>query len=109
MRPAFPLVLALAVSACATQPRQQPADLIPMKQIKTDPKPQGVDQNPIKYEPPPRDRARSALDRLREANQEASRDVFDGYFTGAKVNFRWRDGEVYNLVLAKNRTTTLNL
>ena len=44
-----------------------------------------------------------------DAYTQASRDVFDGYFTGAKVSFRWRDGEVYNLVLARNRTTTLNL
>lgn len=69
----------------------------------------GVTENPVKVRPSKGQDRRSVLQRLRDANKEASRDVFDGYFTGAKVNFRWRDGEVYNIVLARNRTTTLVL
>src|SRR3954470_20684692 len=71
--------------------------------------PPSTEANPVKFEAVASPHAGNALARLREANKEASRSVFDGYFTGATVNFRWRPGEVYDVVLARNRTTNLAL
>jgi type IV secretion system protein TrbG len=106
MHKALLLALPLALAACAAQP---PPQTTPMRQAQSPAQPQGMMENPVRFVPPEKGRGQTALQRLRDANREASRDVFDGYFTGAKVSFRWRDGEVYNLVLARNRTTTLNL
>src|SRR3712207_3115391 len=97
----------VALGGCAAN--LPPPELVPMQKIESAAADPGLTSNPVQYEPPQPGRARTAMQRLREANLSAERSVLDGYFTGAMVNFRWRPGEVYKVILAKNRTTTLVL
>jgi type IV secretory pathway VirB9-like protein len=103
--------LAAALGLWACQPMQQPpvVRIAPLPVAPKPAEPPSTEVNPVKFEAVASPRAGNALARLREANKEASRSVFDGYFTGATVNFRWKPGEVYDVVLARNRTTNLAL
>ena len=104
-------VLAAALGLWACQPMQQPpiVKIAPLPAAQKPAEPPSTDINPVKFEAPASGHAASVAARLRQANKEATRTVFDGYFTGATVNFRWQPGEVYDVILAKNRTTTLAL
>lgn len=106
MRPVPIVALMAFFGGCAAA--LPPPEMVPMKKVRTAAD-QGVTRNPVRYEGPPRGRARTPLQALREANLSAERSVLDGYFTGAVVHYRWRPGEVYKAILAKNRTTTLVL
>lgn len=107
----------LALAACAGR-QEVPEQLIAVpKATPQRAAPQGVEGGsnrtlrpmaPI-YSSAVRNSGSSVLARLKAANAEASRDVFDGYFSGASLKFRWREGEVYNATMARNRSTTFGL
>lgn len=111
MRSLLPVFALLALSACAPQT----AYLTPMVEQ------QGPDEvedtsdvvepwnNPIKVtpgEPTPQQTTRQLLT---QQNASSTRSIHDGAWKGAKLRYRWVDGETYNVVAAKGATTTLKL
>ena len=66
-------------------------------------------ENPIKLKPGEPTVGRPVSEILAEANASSERTARDGGWTGAKLRYRWVDGETYNIVVAKNAVTTLKL
>ncbi len=110
MKSLLPVAALLALSACASEPvitamveqpaleeEGEPADVV------------GPWGNPIKVtpgEPAPR---RTISQIIQEANAGAERSARDGAWKGAKLRYRWVDGDTYDVVVAKDTTTTLKL
>src|SRR5688572_26961365 len=101
------------VAGCGGKSFEPPPGLVEMAQKEPAPEPdpmREVTGQTVQRQPPPRaervyqrpakGQKAAALNRLRMVNQEASRDVFDGYFTGATINYRWREGEIFDAILA---------
>lgn len=112
MKAWLPAVAALlALSACASQ---QPTVTAMVEQ------PDAVEEedmsdvvepwsNPIKTTPGNPGPRMTVSDILRQADKSSTRGVSDGAWKGAKLRYRWVDGESYDVVVAKDRTTTFKL
>src|SRR3954470_23733150 len=94
MHKALLLALPLVLAACAAQP---PPQTTPMRQAQSPAPPQGMMENPVRFVPPEKGRGQTALQRLRDANREASRDVFDGYLLNICAN---GNSQAYNRIVS---------
>jgi type IV secretory pathway VirB9-like protein len=65
--------------------------------------------NPIKVTPGEPAPYQTVTALLQSQNDAAVRDARTGAWRGAKLIYRWVDGEIYNVVATKNRITTLKL
>jgi hypothetical protein len=110
----LPLVLVLA--ACAGEEPVPPELLRPVPKATAPPRaatapaanPRVRAMRPI-HEPVGQGRRAAALARLRSASRAATRDTFDGYLQGVEQTFEWVPGESYDVIMAKDKTTTIRL
>jgi len=110
MKTLLPIFALMALVGCASQPTI--TTMVEQPDIPEEEDTSGVVEpwsNPIKVspgEPAPR---RTVQQILNDADAKSRRSVQDGGWKGAKLRYRWVDGESYDIVVAKDRTTTLKL
>lgn len=110
MKPILPVLALLAVCGCASEP-----PLIPMQEQTDAPETvEPVDvvepwSNPLKITKGLPTVTRTAQEIIREQNAASRVGVDRGAWKGAKLRYRWVDGESYDITVAKDRTTSLVL
>lgn len=110
MKALLPVIALLALSACASPPVV--TAMVEQQGPEEEAEPADVVEpwsNPIKVtmgEPAPR---RTIQEILHEQNAGSARGIRDGSWKGAKLRYRWVDGETYDVVTTKGATTTLKL
>lgn len=110
MKSLLPVAALLALCACASPPTV--TAMVEQTAPEEEVEPADVVEpwnNPIKImpgEPAPR---RTVQDILNEQNASAARSIRDGGWKGAKLRYRWIDGDTYDVVAAKDSITTLKL
>ena len=111
MKSILPVFALLALSACASQPQTVTAMVDRPAEEEVEDTSDVVEpwNNPIKVtpgEPTPQQTDRQLLT---QRLAESKRSIHDGAWKGAKLRYRWVDGETYDVVAVKDATTTLKL
>lgn len=110
MKALLPIAALLALAACATPPtvtamveqEMQDEELEPVDVVEPW-------SNPIKVIPGKPTPQQTDRQLLTQQNAISKRSIHDGAWKGAKLRYRWVDGETYDVVAVKDATTTLKL